>query len=592
MGDRPMSLICHTRLDLQGLAGGMYEAVRPLLSEGQSRMKLGHTGAVYGVSGMEMEGWARFLWMLAPLASGGAEVAGTENLPVGLSAGTDPDHPEYWGEPRDLDQRFVEMGAIGFALRLKPDLLLHGLDVAARQRIARWLQTINHRELRDCNWLFFRVLVNIGLREAGLPCDNDMVEADLERIESFYVGEGWYRDGVAGGFDHYNGFAFHFYGLLYAHWEEARDPERSKRFRARGIRFAQDFIHWFDPLGPVVPYGRSLSYRFGMAAFWSAVAFTGLPVFTPGVIRGILMRHLRWWFKQPIFDRSGILSLGYAYANLQMTENYNGPGSPYWSLKSLLVLALPPSDPFWQAAEEPLPKASAYSVQAEGRLLLSRNPDGQAILLNAGQSFDWDCRHYADKYHRFAYASRLAFSVNIGGRSLEAISPESGLWVSEDGKQWYGREVETAYQYGANWVASSWEPMPGVKITSRLEASHAGHVRTHEIQMNRKLHIVEGGFGLPRGSEPLAIGREATKGVPAAGDVPKLIGLAEVRTERGFSIVRDLSADTGILRYGEMFEPWPNGNLQHPMIVIPLLRSRLEPGSYHLVTEVELCFPG
>ena len=38
-----------------------------------------------------------------------------------------------------------------------------------------------------------------------------------------------------------------------------------------------------------------------------------------------------------------------------MCEDYNAPGSPYWALKTYLMLALPESHPFWQAEEQPLP---------------------------------------------------------------------------------------------------------------------------------------------------------------------------------------------------------------------------------------------
>jgi hypothetical protein len=35
----------------------------------------------------------------------------------------------------------------------------------------------------------------------------------------------------------------------------------------------------------------------------------------------VILRHLRWWQKQPIFDRDGILTLGFAYPNLAMCED-------------------------------------------------------------------------------------------------------------------------------------------------------------------------------------------------------------------------------------------------------------------------------
>ena len=55
------------------------------------------------------------------------------------------------------------------------------------------------------------------------------VEESLEKLESYDLGEGWYRDGETRQMDHYIGFAMHFYGLLYAALNGAADPERAAR---------------------------------------------------------------------------------------------------------------------------------------------------------------------------------------------------------------------------------------------------------------------------------------------------------------------------------------------------------------------------
>jgi hypothetical protein len=57
-------------------------------------------------------------------------------------------------------------------------------------------------------------------------------------------------------------------------------------------------------------------------------------------MKGIILRHLRYWMNRPILDKAGILSVGYGYPNLIMAETYNSPGSPYWGLKAYLILAL------------------------------------------------------------------------------------------------------------------------------------------------------------------------------------------------------------------------------------------------------------
>ncbi len=51
--------------------------------------------------------------------------------------------------------------------------------------------------LHENNWLFFRVMVNVGLRSVGAHHDWATTQTDLERLESFYERDGWYTDGPA-----------------------------------------------------------------------------------------------------------------------------------------------------------------------------------------------------------------------------------------------------------------------------------------------------------------------------------------------------------------------------------------------------------
>ena len=109
-------------------------------------------------------------------------------------------------------------------------------------------------------------------------------------------------------------------------------------------------------------YGRSLTYRFAQAAFWSACIYADVPVFSHGIIKGIIVRHFEEWFSHPITDNGGVLTIGYRYTNLHMSGSYNSPGSPYWSLKAFILLALPGNHPFWQAEPLPFPLFDQYQT--------------------------------------------------------------------------------------------------------------------------------------------------------------------------------------------------------------------------------------
>ena len=61
----------------------------------------------------------------------------------GLANGTDPDHPDYWGDTGDYDQCFVEMAAIACAILEVPEKVWTPLADRDKQNLARWLYSIN-----------------------------------------------------------------------------------------------------------------------------------------------------------------------------------------------------------------------------------------------------------------------------------------------------------------------------------------------------------------------------------------------------------------------------------------------------------------
>lgn len=50
-----------------------------------------------------------------------------------------------------------------------PESVWEPLTDAEKANLAKWLDTINHHDLPGCNWLLFRVLVNLALDSVGMP---------------------------------------------------------------------------------------------------------------------------------------------------------------------------------------------------------------------------------------------------------------------------------------------------------------------------------------------------------------------------------------------------------------------------------------
>ncbi len=559
-----------TRADLQQAVRDLVAPLVPRFTPGGAGVRLSGAGTRHGARMEALEAFARPLWGLVPLAAGGGEFAHWELYRRGLAHGPDPRHPEAWPDIAAWpSQAHVEMAVLGLGLALAPERLWHPLTPEERERLVAWLQSINRAELPRNNWYFFRVLVNVGLRSVGARHDPALLARTLDAIEDYHLGDGWYSDGVGQPCDYYVSYALHFYGLLYAVVAGRDDPGRAARYRERAAVFARDFIHWQQGDGAMLPYGRSLTYRFAQAAFWSACAFAGVDGgLGPGVVKGLVLRHLRWWLRQPIFDTAGILTVGYGYPNLLMAENYNGPGSPYWALKTFLVLALPEAHPFWRAEEEPLPRLPGRRVLPHAGMVVCRDEAQDvtvALCCGRGSQFS----HAAEKYLKFAYSPAFGICVPTEGVGLEARGHDNALALSEEGEYWRVRRRVVANGLADGVLWTRWQPWPDVEVTSWVWPEEPWHVRVHRVRTGRALLTAEGGFAVARDSEERPLADD--------WDSPARRGL-RVRVGDRASAVFDLRGG----RTAERVDPAPNSHLDRPHAHLPTLRGELAPGEHWL----------
>ncbi|GAA2621079.1 DUF2264 domain-containing protein [Dactylosporangium fulvum] len=519
---------------------------------------------------------ARPLWGLAAHAAGGGRADEQwHDVRRSLLAALNPRHDWYAGPPGG--QRLVESAAIGYALAIAPRELWDPLTGRDRDVLVRWLSAATQATPHDNNWHFFPVLAGLGLERLGIATDATRRKAHLDRLERFALSDGWYSDGDGGGRDYYNPFAFHWYGLVMAGLD-AFEPERAERLTERSRRFAEQFQHWFAADGSSVPFGRSLGYRFAQGAFWGALAFADLPALPWQRIRALADRHLAWWWRRPIASEDGLLTVGYGYPNSSIVEQYLGAGSPYWSTKFFLPLALPTEHPFWSSATtaEAGP-ADAVSVQVAPRVVISRHR-GDVVLLNGQGWRDW-ARGGAAKYAKFAYSTRAGFSVPAGDRSLAAGAFDSMLALSDDaGRRWRAREEVDESRIDGHVVWTRWSPWADVTVQTYLAPFRDGwHLRLHRLTTGRALTGAEGAFSLPW----TALGQDAAT-LRSTGDV----GTCGAAADGLNSVILDL--DTDRVRTGELVAPIAGTNVLHPRTVLPMLRSDHPPGEHRLRTAVYL----
>ena len=552
--------------DMRRALTDLFDPLLPYFSEGNARVRIDAAGAHFDRAAADLEGFARPLWGLAPFGAGGGDFGHWDRYAEGLANGVDPDHPEYWGTVNGRDQRMVELAALGFALALVPEKIWEPLDARARNNLIAYLKHARTFDYADNNWKFFRIFVDIALDRLAASFDRSLTEKYLTELDGFYIADGWYRDGDIRRIDHYVPFAMHFYGLIYS---KLVNDDRAERYRERAMLFAKDFRHWFAPDGATIPFGRSLTYRFACAGFWSALAFADVEALPWGEIKGLCLRHLRWWADKPIANRDGTLPIGFAYPNLLMSENYNSAGSPYWAFKAFLPLALPETHPFWTAEEKPLENEPAIVPQKHPGMVMMRSK-ADVVALSSGQE-NQQMRFGAEKYAKFAYSARYGFSVESDERIFAGGAFDSMLAFSDDGLHYRVRETNEEAKLAGDTLYAKWSPYADVTVETWLIPASPWHIRLHRITTPRPLQTAEGGFAIARRDFEVDTLSSET-------------GAAYVIGEEDFSGILDLGSTTE--RKGLAQKAPPNTNLIASKTLVPQLRATIPSGQTILVSAV------
>ncbi|KAK0754784.1 hypothetical protein B0T18DRAFT_425122 [Schizothecium vesticola] len=608
----PFSLVplTGTRASVQTLLTTLLDPLEPFFSPARARVRVpGATAVRFDQTASEIEGFCRPLWGLACLLAGGGEYRGTQWWVDGLRAGTNEEGDEYWGWPRDNDQRMVEMCPLGFALAVAPGVW-EGLGEEGRRGVERWLgNSVNGKDMPNTNWLWFRVFANLGLKKNGGKFSQERLDADVEHLETFYRGDGWSNDGPEGihQMDYYSSsFAIHFLQLLYAKLAGEDDPERAAEFKKRAQMAALDLAHYYDEEGRSIPFGRSVGYRFAMVSFWGALAYADVELPAPltwGMVKGIVMRHLRWWQTQhDIWSPAGTLTIGYSYPNMYMAENYNSPGSPYWACLAFICLAVPETHPFWTSEEEShwgvIPQVKA--LKHPGHIM--SNLGGHCMLLSSGQACSYPMKGTHAKYGAFAYSSAFAYSVPPGLFTLEQYALASQLGLSDDdGDYWKTRRLSDSQlvtrgdgDAATPVLLSRWSPFVDVHVTTYLvppaPETPNWHLRAHRIEAaGREVQTADGSFAIC--SERAADGRpldmyDAARG---EGTFPRLMGNYDTSTpeawaggaEGAFAVSKGavgIRALEGGARRAMLVNADPNSNLVEGRTTIPTLQGTVRKG--------------
>ncbi|UED84106.1 DUF2264 domain-containing protein [Streptomyces profundus] len=506
-------------------------AVRPHATERRAQIHLPGPPSANGRWSDGLEGFARTFLLAAFRLAGarGADPLGlAEWYAEGLTAGVDPQGPERWPTFAERNQAKVEAASIAIALHETRPWIWDRLTDPARARLLAWLGEMVGDPMPGNNWIWFQAVTEAFSRAAGGPWRAEDLERTIALTDQWYTGDGWYSDGLTGGahrnYDHYNGWAMHFYPLWFCRiLGEAAPPGRLDHYRERLRRFLDDHARLVGANGSPLIQGRSLTYRFAtLAPVWAGELFDATP-YPPGLTRRLTGGALRHFLGHGAVDGEGLLTLGWHHPFPRIRQVYSGPASPYWASKGFAGLLLPADHPVWTAPDEPLPVERgdfARTLAAPGWLVSGTARDGVVRVVNHGSDHADPARFASDDpaYARLGYSTHTAPEMPAdpsGGpldstvtlldeegfaahrRPLTRISVRNGVGVSRSRAHWPADEEwdpfggpETAYRLGP-WitVASALRGAVEVRI-ARVDPAEP-------TDPDRPLTLRFGGWALP-----------------------------------------------------------------------------------------------
>lgn len=465
-----------------------------------------------------METIGRSLLMAAPRIRG---AKGEDQLQLAawykeaLLAGTAIDGPESW--PRGVTCRspllgitnsIVESANIAFSLFISKDWLWESFNGDEKKQVADWLRHHARLEVWGNNWQLFPAMAEGFLRSVGEDVSGCTGARNVARVESWYLGDGWYTDGPEHSIDYYNAWAIHPYLWAWYEMTGSWDSYEGKRYKERLAAYVKTQSAMYAPDGSVLHVGRSLAYRTAvLGAIWCS-ELAGVNPLTPGQTRRLASGVLANFTQHGVGIESAP-NLGWYQEHLPGAQEYSGFGSAYLGGMGFLGLALPAEHPIWSETENEqasdgedfslsLPAAS-WSLESAGGIVRLSNHGSDHCGLPVGGGKDPDDPHYA----KFSYSTHTgpgtskAWEENIDGH-LALVDSEG---IASRRCALRGLRTEGHISASVHVPQKSTKALLGTAVTTVSINRGTSEVRAHLVNGGADYTIREGAHAVADAQE-------------------------------------------------------------------------------------------
>lgn len=294
----------------------------------------------------------------------------------------DPESPDYLGWESG-SQTLVDAAYLVESFLRAYDALWVPLDSVTKARYIHELQGLHRYAPPYSNWLIFVALEEAFLMRVGATYDEYRIHVGVNKMEEWYVGDGWYSDGQAFAFDYYNSFVIQpmyqevvdvirqtkgdSYRLLHRVGPNDGGKRRAEQILERMQKFSVILERFISPEGTFPVFGRSIPYRLATMQPLALLAWKRqLPQeLHEGQVRAALTAVMHRMFDNPRytpkngerrflnFNSGGFLTIGFVGDEAQTpVDSYTNNGSLYMSSLIFMPLGLAPDFPFWTAPSE------------------------------------------------------------------------------------------------------------------------------------------------------------------------------------------------------------------------------------------------
>ena len=281
-----------------------------------------------------------------------------------------PESPDYLGW-QSGGQTLVDAAYLVQSLFRGYDALWNPLDEVTKQRYIKELQGLRRYDPPYTNWLLFVAMEECFLMYVGADYDSYRIHLALNKVEEWYVGDGWYADGPVFAFDYYSSYVFHaMYLETLKNMIDAKANTRIdyKKYYDRALKRAQKMAiileRFISPEGTFPVVGRSIPYRMAAMQPLALMAwYQTLPKeLTNGQVRAALTQVThRMYDHQQNYNDGGFLTIGFCGSQPDVADWYTNNGSLYLTSLSLMPLGLPATHDFWTCPTEEWTQVKAWN---------------------------------------------------------------------------------------------------------------------------------------------------------------------------------------------------------------------------------------